>query len=227
MSSISDSSFTIRSSSSRGALPHTPARSLAGAPSPRSAPSLSRGALPPTPARSLAGAPSPRSALSLSRGAPSPIPARSLAGAPWPRSAPSLSRGALPPPARSLAGAPSPRSAPSLSPRALPPPARSPAGAPSPPPPHPRAQPRGCGPRHGKHAVCAAHRTATHVQRRRHDVVDPEPLEAVHCAYDVDDRVEGADLVKVDTFDRRVVDGRFRIRQPLEQVHRTILSFLG
>src|SRR5207237_9879578 len=62
---------------------------------------------------------------------------------------------------------------------------------------HTREQPRGCGRRHGKHAVCAAHRTATHVQRRRHDVVDPEPLEAVHCAYDVDDRVEGAGLVKV------------------------------
>ena len=50
------------------------------------------------------------------------------------------------------------------------------------------------------------------------DVVDAEPLEGVHGADDVDDRVEGADLVQMDPLDRRVVDRGFGLGEPLEQM---------
>ena len=66
--------------------------------------------------------------------------------------------------------------------------------------------------RHRKHAVGAAHRSAADVQRRRDHVVDAEPLERVHRADDVDDRVERADLVQMHPLDRRVVDGGFGLR---------------
>ena len=79
-------------------------------------------------------------------------------------------------------------------------------------------QPRRRRRRHGKHAVRAVHRAATDVERRRDHVVDAEPLEGVHRSDDVDDRVEGADLVEMDLLDRRVVDRRFGLGQPLEQM---------
>src|SRR6266511_3812778 len=90
-----------------GAPPHTPARSLAGGPTPRAAPSQARRrrasthvGLGPTPGsvacggpyaprRSLAGAPKARL---NSRGARPHTPARSLAGGPTPRAAPSQAR---------------------------------------------------------------------------------------------------------------------------------------
>jgi len=61
------------------------------------------------------------------------------------------------------------------------------------------------------------HRAAADVQRRAHDPVRADPLEGEHDADDVDDRVEGADLVQVDLLDRHLMNRRFRLRQPLEQ----------
>ena len=63
----------------------------------------------------------------------------------------------------------------------------------------------------------APDRAAPDVERRGDDVVDAEPFEAVHGSDDVDDRVEGTHFVKMDTLDRRVVDRRLGLRQPLEQ----------
>ena len=69
----------------------------------------------------------------------------------------------------------------------------------------------------------AVDRAASHIQRRHHHVVHAEPLHSVHRADDVDDRVEGADFVEMDTVERHVVDGGLRFGQPLEQVDRAIL----
>ena len=57
------------------------------------------------------------------------------------------------------------------------------------------------------------------------DVLDSEPLESVHRSDDVDDRIEGADFVEMNPLDGGVVDRRFGLGQPLEHVHRAILSF--
>ena len=54
-------------------------------------------------------------------------------------------------------------------------------------------------------------------------VVGAEPLHPEHRADDVDDRVEGADLVQVHPLDRHRVDGGLGLGQPLEQVYRAIL----
>ena len=56
------------------------------------------------------------------------------------------------------------------------------------------------------------------------DVVDAEPLHAVHGADDVDDRIERADLVQVDSLDRHVVDRGLGLGEPVEQLHRAILA---
>ena len=76
----------------------------------------------------------------------------------------------------------------------------------------------------GNIAVRALDRAAADVERRRYDVVDAEPLEPVHGADDVDDGVERADLVEVDLLDRRLVNRRFGLGEPLEQVNRALLA---
>ena len=76
----------------------------------------------------------------------------------------------------------------------------------------------------GKHAV----RAAARFRRRRSAATTrcrrAEPLEAVHGADDVDDRVERADLVQVDLLDRHAVDRGLRLGEPLEQLHRAVLA---
>ena len=76
---------------------------------------------------------------------------------------------------------------------------------------------RRCRRGHRQHAVRAPHRSAADVDRRGHDVVGAEPLHAKDGADDVDDRVEGADLVQVHSIDRHLVDRGLRFGQPLEQ----------
>jgi hypothetical protein len=49
--------------------------------------------------------------------------------------------------------------------------------------------------------VRGADHAAADVQRRGDDMVDPQPLQREDGADDVDDRVEGADLVQVDLVD--------------------------
>ena len=71
--------------------------------------------------------------------------------------------------------------------------------------------------RHREHAVRRVDHPAADVQRRADDAVGLEPVEREHRADDVDDRVERADLVQVHALDRHLVDGRFGLRQPLEQ----------
>ncbi len=75
--------------------------------------------------------------------------------------------------------------------------------------------------------VPCAHLTdaAADVERRGHDPIDTEPLHAVHGADDVDDRVERADFVQMDAFERHVVDRRLRLGQPPEQPDCAILAF--
>ena len=54
------------------------------------------------------------------------------------------------------------------------------------------------------------------------DPIGAEPLEREHRADDVDDRVEGADFVKVDLLDRHLVNRGFRLREPLEERLRAV-----
>jgi len=87
-------------------------------------------------------------------------------------------------------------------------------------------QSRGCRGRNREHAVRARHRSAPDVQRRRDDPLRPELLQAVHRADDIDDGVDGADFVEVDAVDRHVVNGGFRLGQPLEQMDRAFFPRL-
>ncbi len=86
-------------------------------------------------------------------------------------------------------------------------------------------QPRGCRGRHREHAVravarCRCRRSAARQPRGR-----AEPLHPEHRADDVDDRVEGADLVQVDAIERHIVNRRLRLRQPTGTVRdRAILA---
>ncbi len=66
------------------------------------------------------------------------------------------------------------------------------------------------------------HHSAAHVERRAHDVVGARPLEREHDADDVDDRVERADLVKVNLLHRHLVDGGLGLGQPLKHALRAI-----
>src|SRR5690606_39052328 len=50
-----------------------------------------------------------------------------------------------------------------------------------------------------------------------------ERLDAGHAAHDVEDRIESADLVEVDLFDRRAVDRRFCDRDATERLPRALL----
>jgi hypothetical protein len=88
----------------------------------------------------------------------------------------------------------------------------------------PFEQARGCRSWHRKDAVRTRHRAAANVQRRCDDVADPKPFEAKHRADNVDDRVERPDFVQVHALDWRAMNGRFRLRQALEQVHRALLT---
>ena len=47
----------------------------------------------------------------------------------------------------------------------------------------------------------------THVQWRRRDLFDAHRFQAVHRANDIDDRIELADLVKMDVVDCHAVNG--------------------
>ena len=53
--------------------------------------------------------------------------------------------------------------------------------------------------------------SAADVERRADDALGAEPLEPEHDANDVDDRIEGADFVEVDTVDGHLVN-RPRLR---------------
>ena len=54
-----------------------------------------------------------------------------------------------------------------------------------------------------------------------------QPLHSKYGSDDIDDRIDGADLVEVYLIDGHRMDVRLRARQSLEQLHRTILSFPG
>ena len=71
----------------------------------------------------------------------------------------------------------------------------------------------------------APHGAAPHIEGRRHDVRDPEPLEGVDGTDDIDNRVERPHFVQMHALDRRAVDGGFRLREPFEQLDRAILAF--
>ena len=73
----------------------------------------------------------------------------------------------------------------------------------------------------------ALHHPAADVQRRRRDVVDPEPLESVDRADDVHDGVERPDFVKMHALDGDLVNRRLGLRETLEQMNRPVLSFRG
>ena len=68
------------------------------------------------------------------------------------------------------------------------------------------------------------HHAAADVQRRADDAVGADPLEREHGADDVDDRVEGADLVQVHLLDRHLMDGGLGLGQPLEQRLRAVAA---
>ena len=68
------------------------------------------------------------------------------------------------------------------------------------------------------------HRAATNIERRRHDIVDAKPVEPEHGTYDIDDRVDGSNLVKVHLLNRDAVDRGFRLANPVEQVNGSLLS---
>ena len=59
---------------------------------------------------------------------------------------------------------------------------------------------------------------AADVQRRHDDPVGAEPFDREHRADDVDDGIEGADLVQVHPLDRHLVDGGLGLGEPLEQL---------
>ena len=63
---------------------------------------------------------------------------------------------------------------------------------------------------------------AADVQRRAHDLIHARPLERVHSTDDIDDRVESADLVQMDTLDGHLVDRRLDLREFLKQRLRAI-----
>ena len=81
----------------------------------------------------------------------------------------------------------------------------------------PLQQPHGGRRRHGELAVRARHRAAADVERRRDDAVGAEPFHREHGADDVDDRVDGADLVQVDAVERHVVNRGLGFGEPVEQ----------
>ena len=78
--------------------------------------------------------------------------------------------------------------------------------------------------RHRKDAVRHLHHARTQVQRRRDDIVDAEPLEPEHRADDVDDRVDGPDLVQVDLVDRHLVDCGLGFADPAKEIDRPLLA---
>jgi hypothetical protein len=63
-----------------------------------------------------------------------------------------------------------------------------------------------------------------HVHRRRDDVVDAEELERVHGGHDVDDRVEGANLVQVHLLERHLVDRGLGLGEPAKERHGPLAS---
>ena len=60
------------------------------------------------------------------------------------------------------------------------------------------------------------HRAAPDIQRRTHDAVRRKPFHRKHDTDDIDDRVEGTDLVQVHLLDRHLMDRGFCLRQTLK-----------
>jgi hypothetical protein len=85
-------------------------------------------------------------------------------------------------------------------------------------------QPRGRRRGHRKHPVFAFHDTAPDIDGRRDDLRRAEPLEPEYRADDVHDRIEGANFVQVDSFNRYVVYRRLGISQTAKQLYGAILS---
>ena len=69
--------------------------------------------------------------------------------------------------------------------------------------------------------------SAAHIERRGNDAIDAQRLERVHRPNDVDNRVERADFVKVNTLDGRTVNGGLCLRQSVEQSLRSLLPSRG
>jgi hypothetical protein len=65
-----------------------------------------------------------------------------------------------------------------------------------------------------------SHHPSAHVQRRHDDAPGTEPLDREDRADDVDDGVEGPDLVQVHALDGHLVDGSFGLGEPLEELPR-------
>ena len=68
------------------------------------------------------------------------------------------------------------------------------------------------------------HHPAADVERRADDAVCGRPLHRVHDADDVDDGVEGADLVQMDFLDGHRMNRRLRLAEPLEHRLRALAS---
>lgn len=69
---------------------------------------------------------------------------------------------------------------------------------------------------YGQYAMRAAHGAASLAQEGNHDLVDAERIETHGRRDDVDDGIDGADLVEVDLFRRGAVRLRLRLGQDLE-----------
>ena len=61
------------------------------------------------------------------------------------------------------------------------------------------------------------HHAAAHVERRADNTICSDPLEREHDADDVENGVEGADLVEMHLLDGHLMNRRFGFGEPLEQ----------
>jgi hypothetical protein len=72
--------------------------------------------------------------------------------------------------------------------------------------------------------VLGAYRARPHVQRGRDDTVGAEPIEREHGTDDVNDGVQGTNLVKVHSLDWNLVYVGFHTCEPPEEVHRPLTA---
>ena len=64
------------------------------------------------------------------------------------------------------------------------------------------------------------HHPSADVQRRHDDPLRTDPVDGEDRADDVDDGIEGPDLVQVHPIDGHLMDGRLGLGEPLEQLPR-------
>src|SRR5690606_38866524 len=83
-------------------------------------------------------------------------------------------------------------------------------------------QERSGGSRHRQLSVRHADRSGSHRQGGSGERFDLQVTQPLDAGENVDDRVEGSDLVEVDPLLRDPVDARLRLRDPLEHCHRAL-----